>query len=499
MFLGIDLGTSAVKTLVIDERGAVVAGSSMPLARAAPQPRWSEQHPADWWAATIAAVRSLPESNRRALRGIGLAGQMHGAVLLDRAHTVLRPAILWNDSRAAAACVTFEQREPRSRTLSGNLAMPGFTAPKLLWVAAHEPRVFEHVATVLLPKDWLRLKMTGECVSEPSDASGTLWLDLATRRWSDALLAASGLTRDAMPRLAESGEVAGTLTRDAAQALDLAPGLPVAGGGSDNACGAAGIGVVDDGDALLSLGTSGVILVVDDRPRPDPARAVHAFCHCLPGHWLRLAVMLSCTATLAAAVRLTGAANEAALIGDIERATAPHPRRLVMLPYLDGERTPHNDAAACGVVFGVDAGTTRVDLGRAALEGVAFALADGLEALEGGADARSGRPRIDSLAVIGGGSRSPWWGRILASALGRTLVYPLHGDTGPALGAARLAWVAVDGPGARSAFAKPPIARTIEPDTVLAEALGERRAIFRALYRDLASRFAASAGTGTHD
>ncbi|MEO6929374.1 MAG: FGGY-family carbohydrate kinase, partial [Casimicrobiaceae bacterium] len=337
------------------------------------------------------------------------------------------------------------------------------------------------------PKDWLRFAMTGACISEPSDASGTLWLDLVTRRWSDALLAASGLTSGAMPQLAESGEITATLTTDAAAALGVAAQLPVAGGGSDNACGAAGIGIVDDGDALLSLGTSGVILVADDRPRPDPSRAVHAFCHCLPQRWQRMAVMLSCTATLAAAVRFTGARDEAALIDEIGHAAKAHPRRLVMLPYLDGERTPHNDAAACGVLFGIDAATTRADIGRAALEGIAFALADGLEALEAG-----GSP-IGSLAVIGGGSRSPAWGRILAAVLGRTLVYPRHGDSGPALGAARLARIAVDATDARTAFAKPPIASTIEPDAALADALGERRGIFRALYRDLAPRFAASA------
>lgn len=487
MFLGIDLGTSAVKVLVIDETGDVVAEASAPLTRATPQPRWSEQHPADWWAATIGAVRALPEAQRRVLRGIGLAGQMHGAVLLDRAHTVLRPAILWNDGRAAGACVTFEQRAPRSRALSGNLAMPGFTAPKLVWVAQHEPEVFARVASVLLPKDWLRLVMTGACVSEASDASGTLWLDLTTRRWSDTLLAASGLTREAVPQLAQSSDVTGTLTRQAAEALGLAAGLPVAGGGSDNACGAAGIGVVDDGDALLSLGTSGVIFVADDHPCPDPARTVHAFCHCLPQRWHRMAVMLSCTATLAAAVRFTGATDEATLIDEVERASGPHSRRLVVLPYLDGERTPHNDASACGVVFGIDSGTTRADIGRAALEGVAFALADGLEALEASGS------RIASLAAIGGGSRSAHWGRIIAAALGRPLCYPRRGDLGPALGAAQLARMAVDRVAASVAFAKSPTGATIEPDAALAAELAPRRALFRALYSDLGARFAASA------
>ncbi len=486
MFLGIDLGTSGVKTLVIGDAGGVLHEASAPLERSVPQPQWSEQDPADWWRATIAAVRALPADARRALRGIGLAGQMHGAVLLDRAFAALRPAILWNDGRAARECATFEAREPRSRRLSGNLAMPGFTAPKLVWVAAHEPAVFARTARVLLPKDWLRWRMTGECASEPSDGSGTLWLDLATRQWSPALLAASGLGVDAMPRLVESAGIGGALTREAAEALGLAPGLPVAGGGSDNACGAAGVGIVDDGDALLSLGTSGVIFVADGAPRPDPARAVHAFCHCLPDRWHRMAVMLSCTATLTAATRLTGLPDEAALVDEAERAGPASRSRLVLLPYLDGERTPHNDAAACGVLFGVDGATARGDVARAALEGVAFALADGLEALE------AEGPPIASLSVIGGGSRSAHWGRIIAAALGRPLDYVRHGDKGPALGAARLARMAVDRVGAHEALAKPPVAARIEPDAALAATLEGRRALFRSLYRDLAPRFAAS-------
>ncbi|MCC6867702.1 MAG: xylulokinase [Burkholderiales bacterium] len=483
MYLGIDLGTSGVKAVVVDDAGAVVAHALAPLTRQSPRPGWSEQDPAHWWRATAAAVRELPTSAREGIRAIGLAGQMHGAVLLDRNDRVLRPAILWNDGRAAAACRMFEAREPASRTLSGNLAMPGFTAPKLVWTAAHEPGVFARTARVLLPKDWLRLELTGEHASEPSDASGTLWLDLATRQWSPPLLAASGLTEAAMPRLVESAATSGSLTAHAASALGLAAGIPVVGGGSDNACGAAGIGVIDDGQALLSLGTSGVLLVADDRPRPDPARAVHAFCHCLPERWLRLAVTLSCTATLGAVVRLTGAADEASLVAEVEAAATPHPRRLVVLPYLDGERTPHNDPAACGVVFGLDATTTRADLGRAALEGVAFAFADGLDALEATGS------RVASLAVVGGGSRSRAWGRLIAAALQRPLAYPRGGDVGPALGAAGLARVGAGVP-AREAFAARGVTHVIEPESSLTDELAARRAIFRSLYRDLAERFA---------
>ena len=487
MFLGIDLGTSKVKALIVGDDGAVVHEASAPLALSRPQPQWSEQDPRDWWTATIAAVRALPDAARRSVRGIGLAGQMHGAVLLDAYQDVLRPAILWNDGRSAAACAIFERRAPRSRDISGNLAMPGFTAPKIVWVAEHEPDVFARIAKVLLPKDWLRLALTGECASEPSDASGTLWLDLASGEWSRELLGASGLTVDAMPRLVRSAGIAGRVSRSAADAIGVAAGIAVAGGGSDNACGAAGVGVVDEGDALLSLGTSGVIFVADDRPRPDPAQAVHAFCHCVEGRWHRMAVMLACASTLDAAARIAGVPDVAALVAEAENARFVDATRLVMLPYLEGERTPHNDAAACGVIFGLDGATTRADVARAALEGVAFALADGLAALE------AGGPRIDGLAVIGGGARSAAWGRMIAAALQRRLVFPRHGENGPALGAARLARMAVDGIDAAQALVKPGIAHTIEPDAALASQLSRRREVFRALYRDLAPRFAATA------
>jgi len=488
MFAGIDLGTSAVKAVLVDDGGAFVAEASAPLARSEPQPRWSEQRPDDWWDATCAAVSALPARSRAAVRGIGLGGQMHGAVPIDEQRNVIRPAILWNDGRAAAACRTFEAREPDSRRLSANLAMPGFTAPKLVWIAEHEPDAFARIAHVLLPKDWLRMRMGGELVSEPSDASGTLWLDVAARRWSERLLAASGLALRHMPRLVEGNEPSCTLMSDAASALGLPAGVVIAGGGSDNAAGAAGIGIVGDGDALLSLGTSGVIFVADAALRAGPERAVHAFCHCVPATWHRMAVMLSCTATLALAARIAGVDDEAALVSEVAASRTPHPPRLVMLPYLNGERTPHNDAAACGVLFGLTASATRADIGRAALEGVAFALADGLDALE------AAGPRIDSLAVIGGGSRSPHWGRIIAAALGRTLRYPRQGDIGAALGAARLARAAVDRVGVADAFPQPPVDMTIEPDRGLADALAPRRALFQALYADLAARFTASAG-----
>ncbi|MET0532391.1 MAG: xylulokinase [Microvirga sp.] len=489
MYLGIDLGTSSVKVILIDEGGTLVGEASAPLTVSRPRPMWSEQDPQAWWDATQAAVGALKSHHSLdAVAGIGLSGQMHGAVLLDNQDQVLRPAILWNDGRAGAECKELEQREPQSRSITGNLAMPGFTAPKLIWVAKHEPDIFKRTARVLLPKDWLRLKLTGEAVSEMSDAAGTLWLDVGRRQWSPEMLAATGLDERHMPRLVEGTEVSGKLSSQAAALLGLRPGIPVAGGGGDNAAGAVGIGVVHPGMAFVSLGTSGVIFVADDRLKKDPERAVHAFCHCIPGLWHRMAVILSAAATLSFAARISGATDEAALIAEMEAVglATKTQSRLVFLPYLSGERTPHNDPTASGVIFGLDGATTRADLGRAALEGVAFALADGLDVMEA-----SGGP-IAGLSVIGGGARSKLWGRILSAALQRPLTYHHGGEVGPALGAARLARIAASGASLDEACPPPPVSHVIEPEPELAEALASRRVLYRRLYSDLKSSFAAS-------
>jgi len=482
--LGIDLGTSGVKVVVTGDAGEVVAQAAAPLTVARPHPLWSEQDPADWWAATQAALYDLRRNvDLAAVRGIGLSGQMHGAVLLDAADRVLRPAILWNDGRSFAECAALD---PFARRIAGNLAMPGFTAPKLAWVWAHEPEIFAATALVLLPKDWLRLKLTGEAISEMSDAAGTLWLDVGARRWSGELLAATGLSERQMPALVEGTQAAGRLLPDVAAEFGLRPGIVVAGGAGDNAAGAAGIGCVAPGQAFVSLGTSGVIFVADAGFLPDPARTVHAFCHCLPGTWHRMSVILSAAASLSWIAQATGAADERALLAEIEAGGLAAANRLVFLPYLSGERTPHNDAAATGVFFGLAGDTNRADLGRAVLEGVAFALADGLEALE----ARGGR--IDTLVAIGGGARSPLWLRLLASALDRTLVSVAGGEVGPALGAARLGRIAAgDGTVAEVCTSPAPIAAyTPAPD--LAAVLAPRRALYRRLYPALRESFAAS-------
>ncbi|MDG2304938.1 MAG: xylulokinase [Candidatus Binatia bacterium] len=485
-FLGIDLGTSGVKTLLVDDDQNVLAEATAPLDVSRPQPLWSEQDPAAWWTATEASVAQIRGSHAKelaAVRGIGLSGQMHGATLLDDGDEVLRPAILWNDGRSAAQCAEIEKRERRSREISGNLAMPGFTAPKLLWVAQNEPDIAKRVARVLLPKDYLRLCMTGDHASEMSDSAGTLWLDVAKRAWSPELLAATNLTQAAMPELFEGSAPTGQLRPEVAEAWGVDPGVVVAGGGGDNAAGAIGVGVIDQGQAFLSLGTSGVYFVAGSNYAPNPERAVHAFCHCLPGRWHQMAVILSAASCLTWVTALTGAKDEAALLAEVE--SADRDSRAVFLPYLSGERTPHNDPEAKGVFFGLTHDTSRADLGRAVLEGVAFALADGQDAL------LAAGTTIDTVTVIGGGARSHFWGRILASVLGRPLRYAAGGELGPAFGAARLGRLAATGEEPTAVCHAPSADHEAAPEAELVQRYAERRTLYGRLYDSLKESFAA--------
>ena len=482
MYLGIDIGTSSVKAVLLDAAQATVAQGSAPLTVSRPHPGFSEQDPQEWWRATVQAVGQLPAVLRGEVRALGLSGQMHGATLLDAGGAVLRPAILWNDGRCAAECEELERREPDARAITGNIVMPGFTAPKLLWVRRHEPEVFRRTATVLLPKDYVRWRLTGEAATDLSDASGTSWLDVARRDWSDAMLAATGLDRSYMPRLVEGSAPSGILTAPAAQLLQLPTGVVVAGGGGDNAASAAGSGVVQPGQAFLSLGTSGVLFVVTDRFRPNPERAAHAFCHCLPGRWHQMAVLLSAASAFDWVLGVTGGGDPVAAAQAAQQQGLA-PRSPLFLPYLSGERTPHNDPDARGVFFGITPATTRTDFVLAVLEGVALAFADGLDVLlEGGGS-------IAEISVTGGGARLPFWGELLAAALGRTLVYRQGSEVSAAVGAARLARLALTGESPESLCTQPPMLRTVEPDPVLARLLAQRRGLFARLYRDLKPSF----------
>ena len=494
MYLGIDLGTSGVKILLVGDDQRIVAQASAPLTVERPRPLWSEQDPESWWQATCAAIQELRGRSPRELatvRGIGLSGQMHGATLLDERDRVLRPAILWNDGRSAEACAELERRIPAVTGITGNAVMPGFTAPKLIWLAKHEPETFARVAKVLLPKDYLRLRLSGDHASEMSDAAGTLWLDVAERSWSEVLLEASGLRLQAMPRLYEGSHPTGKLRPELAREWGMRSDTVIAGGAGDNAAGAAGVGVVEPGQALLSLGTSGVYFVASDSFAPNPASGVHAFCHCLPARWHQMSVILSAASCVGWAARLCGAKDEASLLAEIEESGDGGRGAPLFLPYLSGERTPHNDPHAQGVFFGLTHDTGRADLGRAVLEGVAFAFADGQDALLEAGTA------IESVVVIGGGARSRHWGRILASALKRPLGYGAGGEVGPAFGAARLARLATAGEPVADVCKAPPIDHVVEPDPDLVERCGERRQRYRELYKALREHFPRSASGGS--
>lgn len=473
MYLGIDIGTSGVKAILLDAAGQVAAQATAPLAVSRPQPLWSEQDPDAWVAATEAAVLALPAELRARVAAIGLAGQMHGATVLGADDRPLRPAILWNDGRSFAECAELEAALPGLPRIAANRAMPGFTAPKLAWLRRHEPALFEQIRTVLLPKDYVRLALTGVKASDLSDSAGTLWLDVTARDWSDALLALTELSRDHMPRLHEGPEPTGTLRPEVAGRWGMAR-VPVAAGAGDNAAGALGVGVIAEGDGMLSLGTSGVIFVATGALRANPARAVHAFCHALPATWHQMSVHLSAASCLDWAAQLTGRSVPALL--EAAATVAPGSGEELFLPYLSGERTPHNDPHVRGALLGLSHDSDPARTGAAVLEGVAFAHADGLAAL------RDAGTRVDRLAVIGGGSRSRHWGTILAAALDVQLDYVDGGEVGPALGAARLALMAATGASAAEACPRPATLETIAPDPALAERLAPRLARFRAAY-----------------
>jgi len=482
MFLGIDLGTSEVKVILMDEAGRHVAGASASVPISRPRPRWSEQDPDAWWDATRKAVAALRRDHPVALSGvraIGLSGQMHGATLLDRSGEVLRPAILWNDARSDIECRELSERAPSIIATTGNLVMAGFTAPKLLWVAKHEPRVFEQVATVLLPKDYLRFRLTGEKLSEMSDSSGTLWLDTGARGWSSELLAVMGLSPAQMPGLREGSEPAGYLRRSIADEWGIPHPVVIAGGGGDNAASAVGIGAVSSGDGFVSLGTSGVLFVVTDRFSPKPHSAMHTFCHALPGRWSQMSVMLSAASCLRWATLLCGLSSEADFLRKIAAAGPDVVHRApLFLPYLSGERTPHDDPYAQGVFFGLTHDTDQAALGYAVLEGVAFGIADGLLAIESAGTSPA------SLALVGGGARSDYWAQLLANVLNLSITTHAAGEAGAATGAARLARMAL-GDNEWEVCERPPLIREYHPEPGRIPVLRERLQRFRAVYPTL--------------
>jgi xylulokinase len=482
MFLGIDIGTSAVKAVILDEGNRLVDQASAELTVSRPGPLMSEQDPEAWWVATRRAVAALAPRHRRDVVAIGLAGQMHGATVLGAADEPLRPAILWNDGRSGQECASLEAEVPTLVGITGNRAMAGFTAPKLLWIRRHEPEVFSRIRRVLLPKDYVRWRLGREFASDMSDSAGTLWLDTGRRRWSDEVLAACGLDRSAMPQLFEGPDVTATLTAGVADELGL-PRVPIVAGAGDNAAAAIGSGVVRRGEALLSLGTSGVIFLADDAFRPHPRGETHTFCHALPHRWHQMSVMLSAAGAVEWAAMSLGFGSVAALVAAAESRGEPC-RTEHFLPYLSGERTPHNDPHAKGVFFGLTARTDRDALAHAVLEGVGYGLRQGLDALG------SSGTMPESLSVVGGGARSTYWGGMLSAILELPLVYREGATVGPAVGAARLARIGVTGGSVDAVCTAPAIENVEQPSSSLVSHYAGRRSAFRNLYERLKPCFA---------
>lgn len=479
MYLGIDLGTSGVKVILMAKDGHVVASCSSPLSISRPFDLWSEQNPEDWWQATDLAMMQLAsENDLSSVKAIGLSGQMHGATLLDIQGRVLRPAILWNDGRSHEECLLLQRRCPEVQAITGNLVMPGFTAPKLLWVKQHEPEVFAQIDKVLLPKDYLRFRMTGNFATDVSDASGTLWLNMEQRSWSDTMLAATGLTAEQMPSVYEGSQITGEIGAALAERWSM-PIVPVVAGGGDNAAGAVGMGIISPEQTMLSLGTSGVIFAVSDGFTANPAVALHSFGHAIPNTWHTMSVMLSAASCIDWVTKLTQFSNvETALLAAENRVTRD--TKLTFLPYLSGERTPHNDPNAKGVFWGMTHETTAAELVNAVLEGVAFALLDGLDAV------CSAQSISDSIDVIGGGAKSAYWLQMLADVFNVPMDYREGGEVGPALGAARLAAVGHQGQDALYEMcAKPALIKRYLPNPSNTDTYAKKRACFQALYQRL--------------
>lgn len=476
MYLGLDIGTSGVKSLLIDAEQKIIGSSSASLTVSRPQVGWSEQNPDDWiWAceASISQLKHEYPSAFASIKGISLSGQMHGATLLDRHAKPLRPSILWNDTRSQAEAAELDAKA-EFRAISGNIVFPGFTAPKLKWVENNEPDIFEKVAKVLLPKDYVRLWLTGEYVSDMSDASGTSWLSVSERAWSPTLLDRTSMRLDQMPALVEGTEVSGLLRVALANTWGLGPNVVVGGGAGDNAASAIGMGVINAGEGFVSLGTSGVIFAPTRSFQPNAASAVHAFCHALPKTWHQMGVILSASDSLNWYSKLVG--QSAAALNDALPAQPSGPNRVRFLPYLSGERTPHNDANAPGVFCGLGQDSTTADLTQAVMEGVAFAFRDNLVAL------RIAGTEISELTAVGGGSRSEFWLKTLSNVLNIPIKKPSEGDFGAAFGAARLALIATEGMSPDKVLTAPAVDQLIEPDADLIDAYSDAYGEFKRLY-----------------
>ena len=485
LYLGIDVGTSGVKVVAVDGEGLELCAVSRSLTTKRPSPGWSEQAPQEWWRAVTEAMAELLARLRRQageIRAIGVTGQMHGVVLLDRHHRVLRSAILWNDGRAAGEAAMLNRDYPGLAERLGVQAMPGLAAPKLLWLKNNDPEVLARTVALLSPKDYIVFRLTGVLCTDYSDAAGTWLLNQRERCWCREAMAAVGLTMDQMVPLRESCEIIGRLRPEVADALGVVRDLPVAAGGGDTPVGAVGLGCVRPGGAVISLGTSANIFTPTSGYVPAVAAAVHSFCHALPNLWYQMAAMLNGASAVQWACALVG--EEVVVMDERVGETYKGPGDLLFLPYLTGERTPHNDADARGVFFGLTPATDKRALCQSVLEGVAYSLADGLHSL------RSCGTVIDQAALAGGGARSAIWVQIIASVLDLPIIRYSGSERGPAFGAARLARLARDGGELTEVCREPEIEGIVEPDRLMTGRYRERLERFRRLYSRLRPEFA---------
>ncbi len=489
-FLGIDTSTTSSKALLIDEQGAVVAVAASPHTLQTPKPLWSEQNPQEWWQAVSASIRLVLQKAGVAgqdVLAVGLTGQMHGLVLLDEAGEVLRPAILWNDQRTQAQCDAIHRGIGKELfiQLTGNVALTGFTAPKILWVAQNEPDVFAHARHVLLPKDYIRYKLTGEFAMDKADGAGTVLFDLKSRTWSPQVLAALGIDPDWMPPTFEGPEFTGRITPEAAVLTGLKAGTPVAAGGGDQAAQAVGVGAVEPGVVALTVGTSGVVFATTPSALIEPEGRLHAFCHAVPGMWHFMGVMLSAAGSLQwYRDTLAPEMSFDALLNEAESVSAGS-EGLQFLPYLSGERTPHPDPLARGAWIGLTLRHGRGHLTRSLLEGVSFGLKDSFTLIQ-----NAGLGEIRQVRASGGGTKGALWRQILASVLEAELV-TVNTAEGAAFGAALLAAVgAGHWPDVASACkAAVKLTGSTQPDAQQVEAYRKAYPLYRELYPALKSSF----------
>jgi xylulokinase len=478
--LGIDLGTTALKAIISDGH-RVLAAASAPIPTRTAKPLWSEQEPADWWAALVRVCNILAQAKPRAwqqIGAVGVSGHMHGAVLLKNGRP-LRPCMLHNDGRALAEAAELNRLLPRHAAVAGVRAMAGFTGPKLLWLKHHEAEVLANADVVISPKDYLRFKMTGAIATDLVDASGMWLLDVGKRQWQEDLAAACGMRLTQLPPLQDSTAVAGQLTASAARSLGLKGGITIVTGTGDAAANTLGLGLIHDGDGVLSLGTAAQIFVSKATHVPAPHDNIHAFAHALPNLWFQMAAMLNGASPLAwMAQRLGRGADIPGLLRAVENRMA-RPSRLIFLPFLSGERTPYDDPAMRAAFYGLDASTDEIDLVRAVLEGVALSLADSYDVLT-----RTGTTP-HALFAVGGGLRSSLWAKMIASALGRPISLIAASAYGGAIGVARLARLALTQERADQVFLKPRRAIVVAPSEDAVDFYRHRLVQYRQLYQAL--------------